>query len=489
VHSAEKSAGQVKVGAVVSCTVTVNMHIAEFGGDAWSDAVHVTIVIPNPKIDPEGGTHVTRGDGSQRSVAVAMNVAGAPIALVHSFVMSAGHVIIGGVVSVTVTMNEQVEAGPLLPVASVAVQLTVVGPIGNVSPLVGVHTIVGFGSHASVAVTMNITAAPCGLVHSSNRSSGHEIVGPTVSWTVTSNMQPLELLCASVAVHITVVVPMGKRSPLCGLHTIIGAASQTSDADTMNVTVAPDALVHSAVIGPGHMMIGSVRSVTVTVNVHSCWPQLSLPVQFTLVIPNGNTLPDGGVQVMPDPSKLTPWHVGNVGEEKLTVAPFGLSHSTSMEPGQINGSPPARATEARLHVAARTNALRKRRKSMFMAAPDNPSRSIGRHPRVQRDDEASVIGPRDSDTPYRLALLDGAPRAARPQAKARRIVEIAARVKAQSMRGRLQITWSGLSSQGPPNCPAICIWCPAAKPDPTTRWKKTPRIGSSASNSTQPDWR
>jgi hypothetical protein len=54
----------------------------------------------------------------------------------------------------------------------VAVQLTVVEPSGNVSPLAGVHVTVtgsdgpGAGSAGSVAVTLNATAAPAGPVAS-----------------------------------------------------------------------------------------------------------------------------------------------------------------------------------------------------------------------------------------------------------------------------------------------------------------------------------
>jgi hypothetical protein len=48
----------------------------------------------------------------------------------------AGTVITGGVESVTVTVKE---AEPVLPCASIAVQVTVVVPSGNVEPLAGVQ--------------------------------------------------------------------------------------------------------------------------------------------------------------------------------------------------------------------------------------------------------------------------------------------------------------------------------------------------------------
>jgi hypothetical protein len=61
----------------------------------------------------------------------------------------AGQVIVGGVVSLTVTVNEQL-AG--LPDASLTVQLTVVVPFANVEPEAGVHDGVPTSGQLSVAV-------------------------------------------------------------------------------------------------------------------------------------------------------------------------------------------------------------------------------------------------------------------------------------------------------------------------------------------------
>ena len=65
--------------------------------------------------------------------------------------MFTGHVIAGAVVSRTVTVNEHVRA--FGGVAwSLAVQVTVVVPIGKRVPETGAQLTVGVGSHASVAV-------------------------------------------------------------------------------------------------------------------------------------------------------------------------------------------------------------------------------------------------------------------------------------------------------------------------------------------------
>ncbi len=56
--------------------------------------------------------------------------------------MSPGQLASGAWVSVTVTVKVQV---PLLPLASVAVQVTVVGPFWKVLPLAGLQTVAAPG--------------------------------------------------------------------------------------------------------------------------------------------------------------------------------------------------------------------------------------------------------------------------------------------------------------------------------------------------------
>jgi hypothetical protein len=100
-------------------------------------AVHVTVVVPTANVDPDAGTHSTGSVPSRKSVAVgSVNVTTAPELLVAAAVISVGTPEIVGAVSVTVTMNDP-DAEP--PSASVAVQFTVVTPIGNVDPVSGVQ--------------------------------------------------------------------------------------------------------------------------------------------------------------------------------------------------------------------------------------------------------------------------------------------------------------------------------------------------------------
>jgi hypothetical protein len=233
--------GQVITGGVVSTTVTVKLHEALF--PLASVAVQVTVVVPIRKVLPDAGVQTITGFGSQMSVAVAWNVATAPAGLVHSRVIFAGQVMTGGVVSTTVTVKLHEE---LLPLASVAVQVTVVVPIRKVLPDAGVQTTTGFGSQISLAEAEKLTAAPAGLVHSTPLMlAGHVMTGGVVSTTVTVNEQLAELPLKSLAVHVTVVVPMRNVLPETGEQVITGFGSQISLAIARNVTAAPAGLAHS----------------------------------------------------------------------------------------------------------------------------------------------------------------------------------------------------------------------------------------------------
>lgn len=113
--------GHVIVGACVSLTITVKLHIAVFFDE--SVAVHVTVVVPLLKLDPDAGEQATVGAGLQLSVAVGEEKVTSAVQTFGSVlcVMLFGHVIVGGVLSTTVRVNEQL--GP-----EVVVQLTVVVP-------------------------------------------------------------------------------------------------------------------------------------------------------------------------------------------------------------------------------------------------------------------------------------------------------------------------------------------------------------------------
>src|SRR5207247_10076879 len=128
-------------------------------------------------------------------------------------VVAAGTVITGAVVSATVTVKDAVLP---LPRTSVAVHVTVVAPIGNVDPLAGVQETLTAPSTRSVAVASKVKTAPGALVAWTVAFAGTVMTGAVVSVTTTVNDAAPLLPRASVAAHVTVVVPTGNVDPLTG---------------------------------------------------------------------------------------------------------------------------------------------------------------------------------------------------------------------------------------------------------------------------------
>jgi hypothetical protein len=97
------------------------------------------------------------------------------------------------------------------------------------------------------------------------------------------------------------------------------------------VTVAPAAEVASAVKSLGSVSVGRVVSWISTANVVDAeLPRVSAAVQVTVVEPNANVDPDGGVQVTGrDPSTMSV----AVGLVNVTIAPLPLVASTVGLPG------------------------------------------------------------------------------------------------------------------------------------------------------------
>jgi len=90
----------VITGGVTSLTVTVKLQLFEF--PAASVAVANTVVVPTEKLEPDALVVITVGT-EQLSLAPTVNVTGAAHVPGIAFtVMSAGHAIVGGVLSITV---------------------------------------------------------------------------------------------------------------------------------------------------------------------------------------------------------------------------------------------------------------------------------------------------------------------------------------------------------------------------------------------------
>ena len=144
------SGGQVIVGMAVSRTMTRCTQLLLL--PAVSVAVQVTKFVPSEKVTgallvSKATAQLSLVDGVPRVTFVALQRE------LAETMTSAGQVITGFWVSVTVTVKVQ---RLVLPLASVAVLVTVVTPTGNVLPFVGLLTRL-VTAQLSVAVTVKLT--------------------------------------------------------------------------------------------------------------------------------------------------------------------------------------------------------------------------------------------------------------------------------------------------------------------------------------------
>jgi hypothetical protein len=133
--------------------------------------------------------------------------------------MSAGQVAVGSSVSLTVTVKEQ---APVLPLASVAEQITGVVPVAKTVPEAGLQVTALTPAQLSVALAVKLTTAehwPRSVLTA--MLAGQVRTGASVSLTVTVKEQALVLPLASVAVQVTDVVPLGKVEPLASVQAML----------------------------------------------------------------------------------------------------------------------------------------------------------------------------------------------------------------------------------------------------------------------------
>ena len=110
----------VITGGVTSLTVTVKLQLDEF--PAASVAVACTVVVPTGKLDPDAWS-VTIEGAAQLSLPPTVNVTGAAqVPAMASATMFDGQLIVGGVLSITVTVKLQV--GPAVLVHCTGVEPT-----------------------------------------------------------------------------------------------------------------------------------------------------------------------------------------------------------------------------------------------------------------------------------------------------------------------------------------------------------------------------
>src|SRR5438876_85885 len=129
--------------------------------------------------------------------------------------MSAGAVTVGGVVSTTVTVKEFI---PVLPLPSLAEQVTVVAPSGKLLPETGVQVTGTDPAQTSSALAVKLTVASPPPVHSAEMGAGTVTTGAAVSLTVTVKEALPVFPLPSLAEQVTVVVPSAKLLPDVGLQ-------------------------------------------------------------------------------------------------------------------------------------------------------------------------------------------------------------------------------------------------------------------------------
>ena len=202
---ADTAGASATTGASTSVTVTVKVE-DELLPEA-SVAVQVTVLTPMAKSLPEAGvqTTVTPGQLSLAAGAVKETVAVALPASVLTL-MSAFLPMTGASVSFTVTVKVEVE---VLPEASVAVEVTVVTPIGKVLPEAGLDTTLTPGQLSDAAGAAKVTTAPHTPASLETATGARVwIVGASTSTTVTDpgavEVRPKGL----VTVRVTEVTPL-----------------------------------------------------------------------------------------------------------------------------------------------------------------------------------------------------------------------------------------------------------------------------------------
>ena len=187
----------------------------------------------------------------------------------HSADTRAGAVTVGAVVSTTVTVCVAVAK---LPLASVAVQVTVVAPRENNAGASFVIT--GAVSQISVAVAVPIAiTCPVVPVHSADTGAGAVTVGNPTSFTVTSKVSTEVLPEASIAVQVTRFVPRVKFDPDTGTQDTVAPGQLSVTVGSVQVTIASQAVPEAKA--------SISRIVSITGDSRSGILQLDIIVQLT----------------------------------------------------------------------------------------------------------------------------------------------------------------------------------------------------------------
>jgi hypothetical protein len=177
-----------------------------------------------------------------------------------------GQVIVGRILSVTVTVWLQVA---VLPALSVTVQVTVVVPAGNAAGALFVtEATPQLSAVTGVPRLTPVAVQPLFVVVLT--ATGQVIVGRILSVTVTVWLQVAVLPALSVTVQVTVVVPVGNAA---GALFVTEATPQLSAVTGIPrlTPVAVQPLFVVVLTATGQVIVGRILSVTVTV-----WSQVAV---------------------------------------------------------------------------------------------------------------------------------------------------------------------------------------------------------------------
>ena len=250
-----------------------------------SVTVQVTVVLPTGK--EAGASLLTISTIQLSEVVGAINVSEAASQTPRSAVtvVSLAQIIIGSISSITTISCVQLS---ILPLVSITVHVTVVVPIGNMAGASLVTEVtLQLSSKAGSSKNRVVTSQlPLAL----NVSLAAQVMlGGSESETVTVWVQTLTFPDVSATVHSTIVIP---RKKLSGALFVIISVSQLSFADIAlrSTPTATQPSAASTLIAGGQITEGTTLSTTVTNCSHVVlFPESSVMVHVTVVVPNGNT--------------------------------------------------------------------------------------------------------------------------------------------------------------------------------------------------------
>src|SRR5882724_11624449 len=245
-------AGQEIVGNCVSLTMTFCGQTALL---PWlSVTVQITVLVPTGK--SEGALLVTvTGPQLSATIGVPRVTLVAPHRPAEALTVTrAGQEMVGGCVSLTITVCGQVT---LLPWLSVTVQITVLVPTGKSEGALLV-TVTGPQLSATVGVPKVTLVAPHRPAEALTvTSAGQEIVGSCISLTMTVCGQTALLPWLSVTIQITVLVPTGKSEGAL-LVTVTGPQLSATIGVPRATLVAPHRPAEAlTVTSAGQEIVGS----------------------------------------------------------------------------------------------------------------------------------------------------------------------------------------------------------------------------------------